>query len=706
MPKISPFSKINCYLALAHLFFFLTILPGCATSPVIKMPEAMPDIVREYKSVKIYGFNSGLVNTGVRVKKGDYYTIMASGEIHYRLPRAPISSVGPDVILYWQEGKEYPYPYSYSGGNNNLRAKRSGIIFLSILPLPAGGGSFSVDIIIWKKEDPVLIGNFFNDLVSKDPQNRILNSFANYFRTEKDILLAEQKAAKEIEETQKALLALKEEAPKQVEEKPKPAVANSQAKEIKQAKKEEPMPQLPIVSPKLQEEKKSTLPIKEKDIPRVKDSLPAPEKQTPGIEDVEKEKKIAELNERLQKAMQALNDLEDMKEKMAEQQKKVEEQRGKEQVLTARLDALEKGKSMPSQTPPLIAIANPKDGISVDSEYISFAGVAEHEKGIIKFEIMVNNEPVTFKDQRGLKIVPKEQKRIEFSERIRLKQGKNEITVIAQEKEGQTAKKTISVQMTKKQEEIWAVVIGINKYLNLPSLKYAANDGKEFYRYLVEVNKIPKDHIWLLLDEEATLDKLRSVLGTQLRRKAGKDDMVIIYLAGHGATEKDATSLDGDGLEKYILPHNADPKDLYASAMPMGEVSRIFDRISSEKLVFLSDTCYSGATGGRTIPVMGRRANVSGAFLDRLSQGKGRVIITASAANQVSVEKDELKHGVFTYYLLEGLRGKADMDGDGFVTVDEIYRYVSIKVPQATGQDQHPVKKGEMKGQIVLGVAR
>lgn len=165
-----------------------------------------------------------------------------------------------------------------------------------------------------------------------------------------------------------------------------------------------------------------------------------------------------------------------------------------------------------------------------------------------------------------------------------MREGKNELTIIAQEKEGSIAQKTISVQMTKKQEEIWTVVIGINKYLNLPSLKYAANDGKEFYRYLVEVNKIPKDHIWLLLDEEATLDKLRRVLGTQLRRKAGKDNMGIIYLAGHGATEKDATSLDGDGLEKYILPHNADPKDLYASAMPMGEVSRIFDRISSEQL--------------------------------------------------------------------------------------------------------------------------
>ncbi len=660
-PK-SPFPKIFYLLWFPFLAFYLTIFSGCATSPVIKMPQTMPDIVREYKSIKIYGSNTGLVNTGIHVKNGDYFTIMAKGEIQYRYSSTTNLSVGPEEILYWKQGED-PSSHAYSGGNNNLKSRGSGIIFLSILTLPSAVGFFNVDIIIWKKEDPILIANFFNDWVSKDPQNKILRDFAKYFRTQKDILLAEQKAAKEIEETQKALLAVKEEAPKQTEEKPKAAVANSKEKEIKQAKKEEPAPQLG------------------------------------GIKDLEKEKKIAELSERLQKAMQALKDLEEMKKKMAEQQKK-------EAELSARLRTLETEKIARPKNLPVIAIANPKEGITFDSEYISLFGVAEHEKGITRFEILVNNQPVDSKGQRDLKIVRKEQKRIEFLERIRLKEGKNELTIIAQEKEGLVAQKTIFVQMTKKREEVWAVVVGISKYKNIPSLKYASRDAQEFYRYLTEVNRVPKDNIWLLLDGEATLDKLRSTLGTHLRRKAGKDDLVMIYLAGHGGTEKDAASYDGDGLEKYILPHNADPKDLYASAMPMSEIARIFQRISSERLVFISDTCYSGASGGRTVPLLGTRANVSGAFLERLSQGKGRVILTASDANEVSVEKDELKHGVFTYYLLEALRGKGDLDGDGVITVDEAYRYVSMKVPQATGQDQHPVKKGEVTGQIVLGVVK
>jgi len=157
-------------------------------------------------------------------------------------------------------------------------------------------------------------------------------------------------------------------------------------------------------------------------------------------------------------------------------------------------------------------------------------------------------------------------------------------------------------------------------------------------------------------------------------------------------------------LEKYLLPYDADPKDLYASALPMREVSHIFYRIHSERLIFIADSCYSGASGGRTIRVSGIRANISDAFLDRITVGKGTIIMTASSANEVSTEDENLQHGVFTYYLLEGLKGPADADIDGLITVDEAYRYVSTNVPRATGQEQHPVKKGTVEGRLILSV--
>lgn len=135
----------------------------------------------------------------------------------------------------------------------------------------------------------------------------------------------------------------------------------------------------------------------------------------------------------------------------------------------------------------------------------------------------------------------------------------------------------------------------------------------------------------------------------------------------------------------------------------MREVETIFHRLSAERVIFITDSCYSGATAGRTFSTVGRRAVVSDNFLTRLSKGKGRVVLTASRAGEISEERDELGHGVFTYYLLEGLKGKADIDADQIITVDEAYAYVSKHVPTVTGQNQHPVKKGEFEGQLILG---
>ena len=80
--------------------------------------------------------------------------------------------------------------------------------------------------------------------------------------------------------------------------------------------------------------------------------------------------------------------------------------------------------------------------------------------------------------------------------------------------------------------------------------------------------------------------------------------------------------------------------------------------------------------------------------------------MTASGANEVSAEDEKLQHGVFTFYLLEGLAGAADADKDGLVTVDEVYRHVSTHVPRATGQEQHPVIKGTVEGRLVLGIIK
>ena len=359
------------------------------------------------------------------------------------------------------------------------------------------------------------------------------------------------------------------------------------------------------------------------------------------------------------------------------------------------------------KAPPLLLITSPEDGQQVEVGSVRLTGAVEGKQGLKSFEIFINNRPVDASGERGIRQVgDSAPRRLNFDRKIQLDEGPNHLRVVAVDTDDLVSEKTISVHYQMKRRNVWAVVIGINDYPRLPKLKYAVNDAEAFYRLLVEENRVPPENVTLLTNEQASLTSLRSTLGTRIKNAARENDMVIIFFAGHGATERDAASPDGDGLEKYLLPFDTDPADLYTTALPMVEVGRILNRIRSERMVFIADACYSGGSGGRTISVSGIRANIADGFLERVAGGRGKVIITASSANEVSVEKDELQHGVFTYYLLEGLRGKADLDRDAMITVDEAYRYVYEQVPRATGQEQHPVRKGSVEGNLVLSIVR
>jgi uncharacterized caspase-like protein len=259
----------------------------------------------------------------------------------------------------------------------------------------------------------------------------------------------------------------------------------------------------------------------------------------------------------------------------------------------------------------------------------------------------------------------------------------------------------------------WAVVIGIGEYdsRQIPRLRYATQDADAMYDFLTKSGGYAKDHVLLLTNTsqmKPTLLNIKRALGDFLARRAGRDDTVLIYFAGHGAPEVDVAGTESDGLSKYLIPQDGDPDSLYTSALPMDEIQRIFARIQAERILLLLDTCYSGTAGGRSFARQRVRATgLNDQFLERLARNRGRVIITASGPNEVALELDELGHGLFTYYILEGLRGKADRNGDGIVTVSELYEYVEDQVDRAArraGGRQQPLMKGELEGSLPISI--
>ncbi len=213
---------------------------------------------------------------------------------------------------------------------------------------------------------------------------------------------------------------------------------------------------------------------------------------------------------------------------------------------------------------------------------------------------------------------------------------------------------------------------------------------------------VPRDNVITLFDEEVTTQSMLAALGEELAQRAEPQDMVIIYYAGHGAPEGVGDSGDGDGAEKFLIPSNANPQSLFSTGFSMDNISRVFGRIQASTILFVSDACFSGSAGeGRTFG-SGYSGRLSDGYMDRLG-GSGRIILTASQANQLSYERSDYGAGVFTHHLLEGLRGRADRDGDGVVTANEVWEHVVDQVPESTNGNQQPMWSGSQGGRIPLG---
>jgi len=613
-------------------------------------------------------------NTGVYLEKGDFYSLFGTGEVN-TWPRGFNKyrhQVLPGKRTQGRVGNDFAYAltsWHFSGAA--IEAEVSGNLYLGILDgihdeygnalepevFTDNLGSLKVDIIVWQREDWVQIASYYELLLKQNPDQYGLKLAFIHAAERKKLFLAEKKTSEELAKVER---------------------------EIEDIKKKSNVP----------EKEQEKIEPKEKEVPDDK-----PIKLT-----AFEQEKIIILERKLDQLNATLTQLKDMEKRLEEEKKRsgflakeLEEQQKKEQKLLTKLE-----KS--SKSPPIIVVASPEDEINTDLPFITISGVAIDDLGLKQLRIFANNSALDNQANRGLNMQEREYpKRLDFKSRIPLIKGENHIKLLAVDSDDLLTERILTINKIETRRKIWAVVIGINNYPQIRQLNYAVNDAKAFYQYLINFNKIPPENIVLLLNEDAKLMKIRSTLGTYLKNMASKEDMVIIYFAGHGATEKEATSPDGDGLEKYLLPYDVNPKDLYATALPMGEISRIFARIKSERLIFIADSCYSGASGGRTISLTDMRSSISDAFLDRIIRGKGKIIISASGANEVSEERKKLRHGVFTYFLLEGLKGNADSDGDGLITVDEIYRFVSERVPKATNNAQHPVKKGSVEGQLVLG---
>ncbi len=193
---------------------------------------------------------------------------------------------------------------------------------------------------------------------------------------------------------------------------------------------------------------------------------------------------------------------------------------------------------------------------------------------------------------------------------------------------------------------------------------------------------------------------MTNLLGSKwLPRVAERDDLVVIYFSSHGSP----SSLDVGGVN-YLVAHDTDPNDLYATGIAMQDLARIIKgRVHCDRIMLVLDACHSGVAGPSTAAGKGmeRAANVN---VEQVVQGTGQQVISSSKPDQRSCESSRYEGSLFTKYLMEGLRrnGKLTKLGDAYAYLES---EVQREVLRDRGVLQTPVMRSKWRGtDLIIGV--
>ncbi|HNC45434.1 MAG TPA: tetratricopeptide repeat protein, partial [Acidobacteriota bacterium] len=317
---------------------------------------------------------------------------------------------------------------------------------------------------------------------------------------------------------------------------------------------------------------------------------------------------------------------------------------------------------------------------TVSTGRVTVAGIASDESGVA--EVTVNGVPVKL-DAQG-----------NFSTEVALKTGDNQIMVTALDRQGNSTRRDLTVV---RQESVstspissggkyYALVIGINQYVNLPRLKTAVMDAQEVAAVL------GRDYGFetrLLLDQAATKDAILTALN-DYRKQTRPGDTLLIYYAGHGEFDREVD-------KGYWIPVEArdDENVRWVSA---DDVTTNLKGMAAQHILVVSDSCYSGTIRDSQSSLRPADHN---RYLVKMQEGRSRMVMSSGGKEPVA-DGGGGGHSIFAKAFLNGLK---EMEADQFTAEELFGEFVKIQV--TGGSDQIPEfnplrNSGHEKGGLVF----
>jgi WD40 repeat protein len=254
--------------------------------------------------------------------------------------------------------------------------------------------------------------------------------------------------------------------------------------------------------------------------------------------------------------------------------------------------------------------------------------------------------------------------------------------------ESEKVKFTINYKgATEAKPKLFLLTIGIDKYKNPKyNLNYAQADADGVAKMItLKSQSLFKEIIpYTIRNEKATKATIYAAL-EQIKLKALEQDMIVVYYAGHGVMS------GGTDKEKefFIVPHDVTQlygrdEMLFEKAISAADLKKYAQAINAQKQVFILDACQSaGALGALEEQSRGAAEEKA---IAQLARSTGTFWITSTGSDQFASEFAKLGHGIFTYALLEGIGGAADVNKDQRLTIRELSTYIENKVPELSEQ--------------------
>ena len=243
----------------------------------------------------------------------------------------------------------------------------------------------------------------------------------------------------------------------------------------------------------------------------------------------------------------------------------------------------------------------------------------------------------------------------------------------------------------------YALIIGVANYPRVNKLSAAVlKDARDVADLLRSEDYCGYDpsNVELLIDGLATADGIRHGL-RRLAETTGPEDTAVVFFSGHGGRVE-----GGSDAGAYLIPFDCEPLRLKDTALGSEELTALISGVRAGRLIVLLDACHSAGAGELKAldPLDGIKAGFDKATYDALAAGTGRVIMASSRSSEVSLILHGMPNSLFTYYLLEALRGETvDHEGD-VVRVFDVFHYISDRVParaEAERAIQHPIFKAQ-----------